>query len=87
VHTITIKNTGKSVAFFVHVRCLQHKDGDDILPVIFSDNYISLAAGESRTVECNYENKYAENATPFITVGGWNIDAAKSKAGKDVGFE
>jgi exo-1,4-beta-D-glucosaminidase len=87
VHTITIKNTGKAVAFFVHVRCLHHKDGDDILPVIFSDNYISLAPGESRTIECTYENKYAVNATPFIYVSGWNIDKAKSKSGKDVGFE
>ena len=87
VHTIIIKNTGKAVAFFVHVRCLQHKDDDDILPVTFSDNYISLAVGESRTIECTYENKYATNATPFISVSGWNIDAAKSKAGKDVGFE
>ena len=87
MHTITIKNTGKVVAFFVHVRCLQHKNGDDILPVIFSDNYISLAPGESRTIECTYENKYATDATPFITISGWNIDAAKSKAGKDVGFE
>jgi exo-1,4-beta-D-glucosaminidase len=87
VHTITVKNTGKAVAFFVHVRCLQHKDGDDILPVIFSDNYISLAPGESRTLECTYENKYGGNAMPFISVSGWNIDKAKSKSGKDDGFE
>ena len=60
---------------------------DDILPVIFSDNYISLAPGESRTIECSYENKDAENTTPYILISGWNIDAAKSKAGKDVGFE
>jgi exo-1,4-beta-D-glucosaminidase len=86
-HVITIKNTGKTVAFFVHIRCLQHKDGDDILPVIFSDNYISLAPGESRTIECTYENKYADNAMPFILVSGWNIDIEKSKAGNDVGFQ
>ncbi len=87
VHTIIIKNTGKTVAFFVHVRCLKQKNGNDILPVIFSDNYISLAPGESRTIECSYENKYADNAMSFISVSGWNIDAAKSKAGKDVGVE
>jgi exo-1,4-beta-D-glucosaminidase len=88
VHAITLKNTGNTVAFFVHVRCLQHKGGDDILPVIFSDNYISLAPGESRTIECSYENKYAEhNAVPYISVSGWNLDASTSKAGKDIGFE
>ena len=46
-HTITITNTGKVVAFFVHIRALKEKNGDDILPVIFSDNYISLAPGKA----------------------------------------
>lgn len=87
VHSIKLTNTGNTVAFFVHVRCLQHKGGDDILPVIFSDNYISLAPGESRTIECSYDNKYAAGAKPFIVVNGWNIEKAKSKAGNDAGFE
>ena len=57
------------------------------MPVIFSDNYISLAPGESRTIECSYDNKYAAGAKPFILVNGWNIDVEKSKAGYDAGFE
>jgi exo-1,4-beta-D-glucosaminidase len=57
------------------------------LPVIFSDNYISLAPGENRAIECSYQNKDAGNATPYVLVSGWNIDAPKSKAGKDTGFE
>jgi exo-1,4-beta-D-glucosaminidase len=85
-HAITITNTGKAVAFFVHVRVLKNKNADDILPVIFSDNYISLAPGESRTIECNYENRYAENGKPYVLISGWNIDTVKSKAGKDAGF-
>ncbi len=58
-HKITIANTGKSVAFFVHLRALKEKDGDDILPVIFEDNYLLLAPGETRTIDCSYENRYA----------------------------
>ncbi|MGN6353161.1 MAG: hypothetical protein ACTHLB_07205, partial [Parafilimonas sp.] len=87
IHAITIKNAGKTVAFFIHIRCLQHKNGDDILPAIFSDNYISLAPGESRIIECSYENEDAQNATPYILTSGWNIDAANSKAGKDIKLE
>jgi exo-1,4-beta-D-glucosaminidase len=86
-HKITITNTGKTVAFFVHVRALKEKGGEDILPVIFEDNYITLAPGESRTIDCNYENKDAGNGTPYISVSGWNIDAANSKAGDNSGFE
>ena len=86
VHAVTITNTGKAVAFFVHVRALKEKNADDILPVIFSDNYISLAPGESRTIECSYENKDAGNATPYILVSGWNLDTNNSKAGNNIGF-
>jgi exo-1,4-beta-D-glucosaminidase len=86
-HKITIKNTGKAVAFFVHVRVLKQKNADDILPVIFSDNYISLAPGESRIVECTYSNKDADDETPFVLINGRNLNAAQSKGEKNVGFE
>ncbi|HEY8927779.1 MAG TPA: glycoside hydrolase family 2 protein [Mucilaginibacter sp.] len=76
-HHIIVKNTGKTVAFFVHVRALKEKGGDDILPVIFEDNYISLAPGETRTIECNYLNKDAGNGEPYFLVNGWNVDEVK----------
>jgi exo-1,4-beta-D-glucosaminidase len=87
VHSITITNKGKAVAFFVHVRALKEKDADDILPVIFSDNYISLAPGESRTIECSYKNKDAGTGMPYILTTAWNLDVSGSKAVKNAGFE
>ena len=86
-HKITITNTGKSVAFFVHVRALKEKGGDDILPVIFEDNYLLLAPGETRTIDCSYENRYAGSGTPYISVSGWNVDTEHSKIGENAGFE
>ena len=86
-HAITVTNTGKTVAFFVHVRVLKEKNADDILPVIFSDNYISLAPGESRTIECSYENKDAGSSTPYILTTAWNLNVAGSKAARNAGFE
>jgi exo-1,4-beta-D-glucosaminidase len=86
-HKITIINTGKSVAFFVHVRVLKEKGGDDILPVIFEDNYITLAPGEMRTIECKYLSKDAGAGEPHILVTGWNVDASGSKAGDNIGIE
>jgi len=86
-HKITITNTGKSVAFFVHLRALKDKGGDDILPVIFEDNYLSLAPGETRTIDCSYENRYAGSSAPYISVSGWNLDTGNSKIGESVGFE
>lgn len=86
-HEVTITNTGKSVAFFVHLRALKGKDGDDILPVIFSDNYISLAPGETRVIKCTYSNKDAMNNTPYFLTSAWNLDTAKSTGSEQSGFE
>jgi exo-1,4-beta-D-glucosaminidase len=71
-HDITITNTGKVVAFQVHLRALKGRDGDDILPVLFSDNYLELAPGESRTIRCSYANRDTDGAKPWFTVTAWN---------------
>ena len=44
---VTIENPGKSLAFFVHLKVNQ-ADGEEILPVIWEDNYFSLLPGEKR---------------------------------------
>jgi exo-1,4-beta-D-glucosaminidase len=85
-HTVTIANTGKTVAFQVHLRALKGKDGDDILPVIFSDNYLELAPGETRVIHCKYADKDAAHAEPYFLTSAWNIDMAASKAEKESGF-
>ncbi|ASU34131.1 glycoside hydrolase family 2 protein [Mucilaginibacter xinganensis] len=87
LYNISLTNTGKTVAFFLHIRMLKEKGGDDILPIIFEDNYITLAPGESRTIKCRYEDKYAGKGAPYILVNGWNIDAAGSKTGEHIGIE
>jgi exo-1,4-beta-D-glucosaminidase len=86
IHKITVTNTGKAVAFFVHLRALKGKDGDDILPIIFEDNYFLLTPGESRTIDCSYEKKDAGNTVPYILTSAWNIDLQNSTAGTAAGF-
>jgi len=76
-HKITLTNTGKSVAFFVHIRALKEKGGEDILPVIFEDNYITLAPGETRTINCSYLNKDAGKSEPNFLINGWNVDSVE----------
>lgn len=71
-HTVTLTNTGKAVAFFVHLRVTKGKTGDDILPVIFEDNYILLAPGETRRINVSYSHKDAGSAEPHFMVEYWN---------------
>jgi exo-1,4-beta-D-glucosaminidase len=75
-HPLTVTNTGKSVAFQLHLRALKGRAGDDILPLIFSDNYLELAPGESRTIQCTWANPDAASAIPFFLATAWNLDPA-----------
>lgn len=83
---IRITNSGKAVAFFVHLRMLKKKGGDDILPVIFDDNYLLLAPGESRNIDCSYLNKDAGDTVPYLLTSAWNLDVSGSKTEKNAGF-
>jgi exo-1,4-beta-D-glucosaminidase len=86
-YAVTLTNTGKTVAFQVHLRALKGRSGDDILPVIFSDNYLELAPGETRVVSCIYADRDAEGKAPFFVATAWNIDVTASKGSVNAAFE
>jgi exo-1,4-beta-D-glucosaminidase len=68
---VTVKNPTKSLAFFVHLK-VNDKNGEEILPVIWQDNYFSLLPGEEREVSATYAD-LPKNAKPFVQVEGWNV--------------
>jgi len=49
-------------------------DGAQILPAYFTDNYVSLLPGETRTVEIRYPT--AKAADPGVRLRGWNVTAS-----------
>ena len=91
-HTVKITNTGSVVAFQVRLRATvrdkEGKPGMDVLPAIYSDNYIELAPGEARILTCTYAVKdfEASEQLPAINgdrkammeVSGWNLAGSGS---------
>jgi len=62
-YEITIKNTGKSLAFMMALRLIGKESGQEILPSLWSDNYINLLPGESKNVYLNINsNDLTEDA-------------------------
>ena len=51
---VTLHNAGKTVAPFLRLN-LKGADGEQILPVIYSDNYMTLMPGESKTVTISWK--------------------------------
>jgi exo-1,4-beta-D-glucosaminidase len=68
---VTVENPSKSLAFFVRLKA--NKAGQEILPVIWQDNYFSLLPGEKREVSATYRASDLGAAKPAVEVSGWNV--------------
>ena len=70
---VTVKNTGKEVAFMVHLRLTRGKGGEDVVPAFWDDNYVTLLPGEHRELTATYEASVLVGASPAVEVDGWNV--------------
>jgi exo-1,4-beta-D-glucosaminidase len=70
---VTLTNPGHSPAFFVRLRVLKSQDGEQILPSMWDDNYVSLLPGETRSLTARWRSEDAPGATPTVAVDGWNV--------------
>jgi exo-1,4-beta-D-glucosaminidase len=71
---VMIENPSKSLAFFVRLKAEKGAKGEEILPVVWQDNYISLLPGEKREVTATYRTSDAGAAKAAVEVTGWNIE-------------
>ncbi len=71
---VTLENPSKSVAFFVRLKVNKGKGGEEILPAIWQDNYISLLPGEKREITATNRIADLGGAKPDVEVKGWNVD-------------
>ncbi|HEY2118307.1 MAG TPA: glycoside hydrolase family 2 protein [Candidatus Acidoferrum sp.] len=70
---VTVTNSGSSIAFLVRLRLLKGKDGPEILPVFWEDNYLSLLPGEKREVGVRVRKNDLGNTKPILAVDGYNV--------------
>src|SRR5215813_8805859 len=70
--TVELANLSKSVAFMTHLRLVDGK-GNEVVPAFWSDNYVSLLPGESRTVTAKYSMDGLAGNVPKVICEGWNI--------------
>jgi exo-1,4-beta-D-glucosaminidase len=71
---VTLENPGKSLAFFIRLMLNKGAGGQEILPVLWQDNYFSLLPGEKREVTATYRARDLGTATPAVEVSGWNVE-------------
>jgi hypothetical protein len=82
---VRLSNRTSVVALAAHLQLRGQATGRRILPVEYSDNYISLLPGESRRIWITAAAADLAGETPLIAVDGWNVrTAARSFSGVNV---
>jgi hypothetical protein len=69
---VTLTNPAKTVALMAHLQLRKASDHTRVLPVDYSDNYISLLPGETRTISISADSKDLGDDQPLVTLDGWN---------------
>ncbi len=70
---VRVKNPSAGIAFMVHPRLTQGKNGFDIVPIFWDDNYFSLLPGEEKTVEGRFAGSSAGDKAPVLEIEGFNV--------------
>jgi exo-1,4-beta-D-glucosaminidase len=70
---VELGNPTEHLAFFIHLRLLKGKGGEDVEPVLWWDNYFELMPGQERQIIATYSLSALEGAKPVIAVDGWNV--------------
>jgi len=69
--TLTVPASARTVALFQHVLIRRSAGGEPLLPILWSDNDVTLWPGESLTLTARFA--VAGEAAPVVEVSGWNV--------------
>jgi exo-1,4-beta-D-glucosaminidase len=69
--TLTVPASSKAAALFQHVAIRRAAHGDLALPILWSDNDVTLWPGESLTLTARYAAQ--GTAASVVEVSGWNV--------------
>lgn len=73
-YEVTVLNPSDKIAFFIEFMLVDEKTGEPLLPVFWSDNYISLLPGEQRVINGTAENTLSKDRKDMkIVMQGFNV--------------
>ena len=78
--SVTLHNPDKEVALMTHLQLRRKRSGERVLPVYYSDNYVSLLPNETRTITIEAATSDLRGEDALIVVDGWNVGVTASSA-------
>ena len=82
---ISVENPSHDLAFFVHFKVVAQggrsgfgeeeggRSDDEVLPILWSDNYVSLLPGEKRLITASYAKRRLRSGKAVVKIDGWNV--------------
>lgn len=80
---VTLHNASSQIALMAHLQLRRQHSNERVLPVYYTDNYVSLIPDGAKTITIEASLADLHNETPMVVVDGWNI-SVKSFTSKDV---
>ena len=72
--TLTLTNATATPALMVRVNVVGKEDGDQILPIFYSDNYFSLLPAEKKQITFHFKDEDTRGCQPKVVVTGYNVE-------------
>jgi len=70
--TVTLTNPSTGIALMAHLQ-LRRKSGDRVLPVSYSDNYVSFVPGDTKTITIQADTSQFNGEDALVVIDGWNV--------------
>ena len=70
---VMLTNTSQALAFFIRLQITAGAKGEEVLPVEWSDNYVTLLPGETRQLTARYPVRDLRGRAPALSMSGWNV--------------
>jgi beta-galactosidase/beta-glucuronidase len=69
----TLKNTTNTPALMIRLKVIGKNSSERILPVFYSDNYVSLMPGEEKVITMKLKNEDTRGEKPEVDISGFNL--------------
>jgi exo-1,4-beta-D-glucosaminidase len=69
---VTLTNKTPRIAFFLRLQIMKGLKGEEVLPILWSDNFVSLLPGETREITAAYAHDALGRQPAVLFVRAWN---------------
>jgi exo-1,4-beta-D-glucosaminidase len=69
---VSLHNPTRHIAFFERVSVTQGRDGNEVLPILYSDNYVTVFPGETVHLDGSFDDKNSGANSLWLSIEGYN---------------